>query len=58
MVIVSKGKTVHVTAEPEDDEEKPTKDLIKVMKSELHKRNEKKVTEEDEEEKKKEDDNS
>ena len=37
MFTVAKGKSVRVTAEPEDEEEKPTKDLIEKMKAELHK---------------------
>jgi len=40
MVIVTKGKSVRVTAMPDDDEEKPTKDLVEEMRSELHKLNE------------------
>lgn len=41
MVIVSKGKSVRVTAEPEDTEdEKKTKDLVDEMRSELHELNE------------------
>ncbi len=40
-MIVSKGKSVRVTAMPEDTEdEKKTKDLVDVMRSELHKLNE------------------
>ncbi len=51
MVIVSRGKSIRVNAIPEDDEdEKKTKDLVEEMRSELHERNEKKVTEDDEEE--------
>lgn len=41
MVIVSKGKSVRVTAEPEDtEEEKQTKDLVEEMRSKLHELNE------------------
>jgi len=41
MIIVSKGKSVRVTAIPEDDEdEKKTKDLVEKMRAELHKLNE------------------
>ena len=40
MVIVSKGKSVRVTAIPEDDEEKPTKDLVEKMRADLHELNE------------------
>ena len=50
MVIVSKGKSVRVTAIPEDDEdEKKTKDLVEKMRAELHKLNE---TDEDKKKKK------
>ena len=49
-MIVSKGRTVRVTALPEDTlDEKKTKDLVDVMRSELHELNET-----DEEKKKKE----
>ena len=40
MVIVSKGKSIRVTAEPEDEEEKPTKNLVEKMRADLHKLNE------------------
>jgi len=40
MVIISKGKSVRVTAEPEDEEEKPTKELVDEVRSELHDLNE------------------
>ena len=43
MVIVSKGKSVRVSTEPEEDS--PSKDLVNVMRDELHERNEKKVKE-------------
>ena len=40
-MIVTKGKSVRVTALPEDDEdEKKTKDLVEEMRSELHELNE------------------
>ena len=40
-MIISKGKSVRVTAEPEDTEdEKKTKDLVEEMRSELHDLNE------------------
>jgi len=35
---------------PDETKEKPTKDLIKIMKTELHEKNEKKVKDEDEDE--------
>ena len=47
-MIIVKGKSVRVSAEPEDEEEKPTKDLIEKMKAELHKLNKKDEDEEDE----------
>lgn len=41
MVIVSKGKSILLTAEPKDTEdEKKTKDLVEEMRSELHELNE------------------
>lgn len=41
MVIISKGKSVIVSALPEDtEEEKQTKDLVDVMRSDLHELNE------------------
>jgi len=41
MVIVSKGRSVRVTAEPEETEdEKKTKDLVEEMRSDLHELNE------------------
>ena len=50
MVIITKSKSVRVTAIPEDDEdEKKTKDLVEQMRSELHELNENQVTEEDDE---------
>ena len=46
MVIITKGKSVRVTAIPEDDEdEKKTKDLVEKMRAELHKLNERKEEE-------------
>lgn len=36
MFTVAKGKSVRVSADPDDEEEKPTKDLIEKMKAELH----------------------
>jgi len=49
MFTVAKGKSVKVQADPEDEEEKPTKDLIEKMKAELHKLNEKDEEENEEE---------
>ena len=46
MIIVSKGKSVRVTAIPEDTEdEKKTKDLVEKMRAELHELNERKEEE-------------
>ena len=42
-----RGKNVKISAMPEEDKEKPTKDLLKIMKTELHKRNE--IEDQDEE---------
>ncbi len=46
MFTVAKGKSVKVSAEPTEEEEKPTKDLIKKMKAELHRLNQ--IDDEDE----------
>ena len=45
-----RGKNVKISAMPEEEKEKPTKDLIDVMKTELHERNKKQVKDEDEDE--------
>ncbi len=51
MVIVMRGKSVRVSAEPEvDEEEKKTIDLVDKMRAELHKLNEKDEEDEDEDE--------
>ena len=36
------GKNVKISAMPEEDKEKPTKDLVNKMRAELHENNEKK----------------
>jgi len=41
MFTIAKGKSVRVSAEPTEEEEKPTKDLIEKMKAELHELNKK-----------------
>ena len=58
MVIISKGKSVRVTAEPDDEEEKPTKELVEKMRSELHEKLEEEEEEkaQDEEEEKEDED--
>ena len=50
MITIAKGKSVRVSAEPEDEDEKPTKDLIEKMKAELHKLNKKDEDEDEEDE--------
>ena len=46
MVVVSRWKSVRVSAEPEE-EDNPGRDLVNEMREELHKRNVKQVKEED-----------
>ena len=48
MFTVAKGKSYRVTADPINEEEKPTKDLIEKMKAELHKLQEKDEDEDEE----------
>ena len=47
MVILSKGKNIVVKAEPDDEEERPTKELVEKMRSELHEKLEEEEEDED-----------